>query len=352
MSKIDIVVPVYNAGLKLHACIRSIRLQSYPNWRLLLVDDGSSDGSDALCKQYTERDSRISYVRQSHSGSISARRLGLELSDAPYILYMDADDWADKRLLEKLVGAALADDADITVCNMYKVMNDSAWPRRSNGSRYFKQKRRYEADEIRSELVPAFLHGHPFPPQLHGKLYKRELLLSSGHYVSRIRFFGDDLFLNLEMFLKARSVQIIPDVLYYYRAGGATSRYMPHLFHDMVNGFLIQKEVVESHYRHQIQFHYFGIRVMLLNTLRTCLRNLSTGRLPERERLSAIREYCSHPAVLECARDEAAAAYFPLRYIRAIQNGDAAYLSRLGKRDYQISLPKKFVMYAIAKISF
>ncbi|WP_182914158.1 glycosyltransferase family 2 protein [Paenibacillus sp. 1011MAR3C5] len=352
MSKVDIVVPVYNAGLKLHACIRSIRQQSYPNWRLLLVDDGSSDGSDALCKQYAEGDSRIVYNRQPHSGSVSARRRGLELSEAPYILYMDADDWADKRLLEMLMGAALAYGADITVCNMYRVMNDTAWPRRSNGSRYFKQKKLYEADEIRSDLVPAFLHGHPFPPQLHGKLYRRELLLSSGHYVSRIRFFGDDLFLNLELFLKAQTVQIIPDVLYYYRAGGATSRYMPYLFHDMVNGFLIQKEVVESHYRHQSHSHYFGIRVMLLNTLRTCLRNLSSGRLKERERLSAISEYCAHPAVLECAGDEKAAAYFPIRYIRAIRNGDAQYLSKLGKRDYQKSLPKKFVMYAIAKISF
>jgi len=352
VSKVDIVVPVYNAGPKLHACIRSILLQSFSDWRLLLIDDGSSDGSDLLCKQYALQDSRIAYVRQLHSGSISARRRGLELSDAPYILYMDADDWADARLLEKLVEAAVADDADIAVCNLYKVMNDSAWPRRSNGSWYFKGHRLYEADEIRSELVPAFLHGHPFPPQLHGKLYKRELLMSSGHYASRIRFFGDDLFLNLEMFLKARSVSIIPDVLYFYRAGGATSRYMPYLFQDMVNGFLIQKEVVESHYRHQPHIHYFGIRVMLLNTLRTCLRNLSLGRLPERDRLLAISEYCTHPAVLECVGDEKTAAYFPLRYIRAIQNGDARYLSRLGKRDYQMGLPKKIIMYAIAKISF
>ncbi|WP_165861120.1 glycosyltransferase family 2 protein [Paenibacillus paeoniae] len=352
MSKVDIVVPVYNPGLKLHACIRSIRKQTYQEWNLLLIDDGSSDGSDALCMQYAQLDSRILYERQHHSGSVLARRRGLELSKAPYILYMDADDWGDQRLLDHLMTAALVHSADITVCNMYKVMNETAWPRRSNDSRYFKQKRLYEADEIRSELVPAFLHGHPFPPQLHGKLYKRELLLSSGLYASRIRFFGDDLFLNLEMFLKAQSVMIIPDILYYYRAGGATSRYMPHLFHDMVNGFLIQKEVVESHYRHQSYSHYFGIRVMLLNTLRTCLRNLFSSRLPEGERRSAISEYCAHPAVLECAGDERTAAYFPERYIHAIQNGDINYLSRLGKRDYQRSLPKKIVMYAIAKISF
>lgn len=352
MSKVDIVVPVYNAAPKLHVCIESIQQQTYTDWHLLLIDDGSSDGSDILCKQYAERDKRIIYARQTHAGSASARKRGVELSQAPYILFIDADDWADERMLEKLVAASIADSVDITVCNLYKVMNDSAWPRRSNGSRYFKNDRLYKMDEIRNELVPAFLHGHPFPPQLHGKLYKRELLMSSGHYLSRIRFFGDDLFLNLEMFLKARSVKILSEALYFYRAGGSTSRYMPYLFHDMVNGFFIQKEVVESHYRHQSNSHYFGIRVMLLNTLRTCLKNLSSGRLPEQERLSVIREYCAHPAVKECAEDERTAGYFSDRYIRAIRNGDAGYLSKLGKRDYQRSLPKKIVMYAIAKISF
>ncbi|MFD0588417.1 glycosyltransferase family 2 protein [Paenibacillus sp. GCM10027627] len=352
MSEVCIIVPVYNAGQKLHRCIRSILSQSFVFWTLLLIDDGSSDDSSRICQDYERLDIRIRHYSQSHSGSVAARRRGLELSASPYIMFVDADDWIDAAMLDKLVSAARRDNADIAVCNTYKVLSETAWPKRMNRSSYFQTEKLYGEQEVRSELVPAFLHGHPFPPQLHGKLYKRDLLAASGNYASRIAFFGDDLFFNLETFLHAKSVKVIPDALYYYRAGGLTSRYMPDLFQDIVSGYGIQKEVVEAFYPDRLHDYYTGIRLMLLNTLLACLQNLFQGSLSGQERLSAISGYCAHPVVKECVSDDSAARRCPPDYIRAIRFQDSTYLYKLGRGHYRTGLPKKWMMNAISKMTF
>lgn len=352
IGQISVIVPIYNAGTKLHRCLQSIQRQTYPHWRLLLIDDGSDDGSLAVCQSYAERDERVKLYSQTRSGSIAARRRGIELSNTPYITFVDADDWADIHMLDRLFRAAEQAQADITVCNTYKVFYERAWPKRRNRSHYFDRERRYEGGEIRSELAPAYLHGHPFPASLHGKLYKRELLLSSGSYLSRIHFFGDDLYYNLEMFLKAETVKVIPDSLYYYRAGGMTSRYMPRLFDDIVNGYRIQTEVVERYYSQDRDYHFVGIRLMLLNTLLTCLGNLFLGNQTERERLDAMAYYCAHPVVQECVREASVMLHCDKELIQAIRSGDIVSLYNIGKRRYRMNRPKRILMNAIAKLSF
>jgi glycosyltransferase involved in cell wall biosynthesis len=352
MSQLSVIVPIHNAGRKLHQCIRSIQAQTYQDWNLLLIDDGSTDASLRICEAYSKCDSRIQVYSQPQSGSIAARRKGIELSQSPYISFVDADDWIDPSMLERLFTASASSGADIAVCDMYRSMNSKGWIKKGNVSVYLREEKIYTGDEIRTEIVPAFLHGHPFPVQFHGKLYKRELLLSSGTYTSRIRFFGDDLFYNLEMFLKAHTIHLLPDRLYYYRVGGFTSRYMPDLFTDMVSGYQIQQEVIERYYPVEKSKHDFGTKVMLLNTLRTCLKNLFASSFPKSERLQLIQQYCENPDVRECILDESAAGYFSPTYIHAIQHSDSRFLYRIGKMDYLRSLPKKILVNAATTISF
>lgn len=352
MTKLGVIIPVFNAGRKLHHSIRSIQAQTYKDWSLLLMDDGSTDDSLTICEAYSKLDRRIRVYSQPQSGSIATRRKGIELSQSSFVTFVDADDWIDPTMLERLSHASDTSKADITLCDMYRVLGSHSWIRKSYDNRYLREEKIYTKDEIRTQIVPAFLHGHPFPAQLHGKLYKRDLLLASGAYSSRIRFFGDDLFSNLEMFLKANSVHLVPERLYYYRVGGFTSRYMPDLFIDMVSGYQIQKEVIEQYYIADRNHHTFGIRVMLLNTFRTCLKNLFTSPYSKEEKLQIFRHYCAQPEVRECIQDESAAGYFTPSYIRAIQNSDSRFLYGLGKTDYIRSLPKKLLMNAVTKISF
>ncbi|MBH5317290.1 glycosyltransferase [Paenibacillus sp. GSMTC-2017] len=352
MSKVSIIVPVYNAGDKLHRCLQSIMSQTFKDWNLLIIDDGCSDNSIAIARQYEIRDDRIQIYHQPNSGSIAARCKGVELSSSSYVMFVDADDWIDNLMLKRMISIAEAVDADITVCNLVKVLGKSKWIRKTNRSEYFVNEKLYTGDEIFSGLIPAFLHGHSFPAQMHGKLYKRELLQTDGHFLSRIHFFGDDLYYNLEMFIKAKTVKVIPDGLYYYRAGGSTSKYMSYLFKDAVSGYRIQKEVVETYYIQNQDYHLLGIRLMLLNTFPTCLRNMFLGSLSKQEQFTLINEYCSHPAVQESVNFEAAASRCSPEFIKAIREKNVSYLYKMGRKNYVKSLFKKTLMNTVSKISF
>ncbi len=192
-------------------------------------------------------------------------------------------------------------------------------------------------------MVEAYLYGHPFPASLFCKLYKRNLLISSGKYLKKINFLGDDLFLNMEVFLKATRVKIINQPLYYYRAGGFTSRYMPYHFDDIVNGYEIQKEVIDKYYDDKRQYEYNGISIMLLNSFKTSLQNLMTSNYSKDERLTYIKEYIENKSILESIENHGSKRYFDKEYLYAIKAGDIEYLYELGESLHKKSKVKRVI---------
>ena len=92
---ISIIIPVYNKEAELSQCLDSVLGQSYPLLELLLVDDGSTDGSAALCEEYAAKDSRVRVIRKENGGASSARNLGIEEAQGEYIGFVDADDWIE-----------------------------------------------------------------------------------------------------------------------------------------------------------------------------------------------------------------------------------------------------------------
>ncbi|MHA7964371.1 glycosyltransferase family 2 protein [Paenibacillus sp. CAU 1782] len=353
-AKASVVIPVYNAGRKLGRCVDSVLEQSCPDIEVILVNDGSTDGSGDLCRRYVEMDCRVLLLEQDKTGSIRARRRGVEAALAPYVVFADADDWMDAKLVESLLKVAETQEADIAVCNTYRVIDGLPLLRRRNRSRYFQSPRNYEGEQIRDELVAAYLHGHPFPATLHGKLYRRELLLGCGAFLEDIVFFGDDLFYNLEMLLNARRVAVLPECLYYYRSGGTTSRYMPHLFPDIVNGYRIQQEVADRCFGHPggsgLAEHRRGISEMLLRTLLTCLVYLFYADMTTGERMRHIGEYCNHPAVRESLYNLSGKGSLPRNYMLALQNRDSAGLHALARRIYTGGVPKRAILKLLSFI--
>ena len=94
---LSIVVPVYNAEKFLQECIESVLHQSYHNFELLLVDDGSTDNSLSICRKYAEDDSRINVISQNHVGPYEARKRGVLQSKGTYITFLDSDDFIDEK---------------------------------------------------------------------------------------------------------------------------------------------------------------------------------------------------------------------------------------------------------------
>ncbi|MED3912664.1 glycosyltransferase family 2 protein [Peribacillus simplex] len=334
MSKVSVIVPVYNAEKYLDKCIKSILNQTFYDIELLLVNDGSKDGSLSICKKYQMKDSRVKIINKENEGSIPTRKAGIEASTSPLITFVDADDWIDKQLVEILYQESTKSHVDITVCNMYKVLGNKNIIKRENNRHYFKEDRLYNTNEIMRDIVPAYLFGHPFPSSLCAKLYKKELFEQSGKYLNRIHFLGDDLFYNMELFLKSKKVKVIDKPLYYYRLGGFTSNYMPYLFEDIVNGYQIQKEVIEEYYIETKNTQYNGISLMLLNTLKTCLYNLFNSQLDRNGIMTSIRSYLENESILEATKNEASKTHFSNDFLNSIQTKDCNYLYRIGEEMY------------------
>ncbi len=118
---VSIIVPVYNAAPDLARCIESVRKQSYENWELLLVNDGSSDTSGPICRMYERVDGRIHVLDKKNEGVSAARNDALDAAKGDFVQFLDSDDYLPPDATEKLVARALADDCDLVVARYYRV---------------------------------------------------------------------------------------------------------------------------------------------------------------------------------------------------------------------------------------
>lgn len=117
MPKISIIVPVYKAETYLHRCVDSILAQTFTDWELLLIDDGSPDRSGEICDEYAQKDSRIRVIHKENGGVSSARQRGLDESIGEYTIHADPDDWVEPDMLEGLYNKAKEEDADMVICD-------------------------------------------------------------------------------------------------------------------------------------------------------------------------------------------------------------------------------------------
>lgn len=123
MVKISIIVPVYNKVRYIKSCIQSILTQSFTDFELILVNDGSTDGSDLICKAYRNMDNRVVLINQRNAGVSAARNAGIEYATGGYIGFVDADDTITADMYEKLLKNALLHNADISICRMRLILN-------------------------------------------------------------------------------------------------------------------------------------------------------------------------------------------------------------------------------------
>lgn len=122
--KISVIIPVYKAEKTIHKCLDSILTQSMKEWEIVLVDDGSPDDSGETCDEYVAKDSRFRVIHQQNAGVSAARQTGLETVTGEYIIHTDPDDWVEPQMLEDLYTKAVADGADMVICDMYRDFGD------------------------------------------------------------------------------------------------------------------------------------------------------------------------------------------------------------------------------------
>lgn len=112
---VSIIVPVYNSARYIHTSIDSILAQTYTNLEIILVDDGSTDDSPAICDQYAAQDARVHVIHQTNQGEGGARNTGLDAATGDYVMWVDSDDWIDSTWVQYFIDALQVSDADVII---------------------------------------------------------------------------------------------------------------------------------------------------------------------------------------------------------------------------------------------
>lgn len=122
---ISVIIPVYNVREWIDECMESVVNQTFPDFEVILVNDGSTDGSDIKCQAWVEKDKRITMISKHNEGPSKARNMGMLMAKGQYLVFLDADDWIDSSYLEKMYVRMTTTNADIVECDVYRYNNET-----------------------------------------------------------------------------------------------------------------------------------------------------------------------------------------------------------------------------------
>lgn len=206
MHKLVVIVPVYNVRDYLKRCIESVLNQSFKDFKLLLVDDGSTDTSGDLCDEYALRDGRIEVIHQENMGLSEARNRGINASSEKYIMFLDSDDFIHKDTLKLLYENLKAQGADISVVGHRKIYKNEEIKkeRLENNISVLDNKSAVEliVEKSNSNMIVAW-----------GKLYDRSLFKNIRYPKEK---YHEDEFVTYKILYKARRVVVSDAKVYYY----------------------------------------------------------------------------------------------------------------------------------------
>lgn len=213
---ISIVIPVYNAEKYLEQCLNSIQNQTYKNFEVILVNDGSMDHSESICMDFVKVDTRFKYFTKVNGGASSARNFGLDNVTGDYITFIDADDWVDENHLEVLMNNIKENNSDMAVSSIKKFDNVSNFEFRvySNQEKYLLNYNKLNREEF-LVILPKLIYASNSYKIAVSKLFKKEL-------VTNIRFdesiiYGEDLEFFFKLYLNINSISYVDEVTYIYR---------------------------------------------------------------------------------------------------------------------------------------
>ena len=215
MPKFSVIVPIYKVESYLRQCIESILEQTYEDFELILVDDGSPDNCPAICDEYAEKDSRIQAIHKENGGIASARTAGAKKATGDYICCVDGDDWIHPDYLKKFADVILEKEPDVICCGTFLAYEDKTISSALPFSYGF-----YTKEDIEKEFFPFLIEDENaiyFPVSIWNKTYKRGLFLDAQCEISTNIKIGEDAACTLPMLYKAESAYILEECLYYYR---------------------------------------------------------------------------------------------------------------------------------------
>lgn len=245
----SIIVPIYKVEKYLPQCIESILSQTYTDFELILVDDGSPDNCPKICDEYAAKDNRIKVIHKENGGSVSARKLGVHFAKGDYICFVDGDDFIANDMLENYENVLSKQKVDI-ICTGY--------------SRYYNENKIitvnqiiksgfYSKNQLIEHIYPKMLSTEPFytfyiAPTVWSKCFRRTICEESNNPIPENISLGDDVAVVYHALLLANSINVIDYCGYMYRENpnSMTHTYDKKLYEKIKTLIIYLKDVVQK----------------------------------------------------------------------------------------------------------
>lgn len=254
--RVSIIVPIYNVKRYVRKCITSIQNQSYENLEIILVDDGSSDGSSAICDEFQKIDGRVLVIHKENGGASSARKSGLELASGEYIMFVDGDDWIDDKTVQSCVESVKENQSD---CILFSYVKE--YGNRSIPNNVFKNDFHYKStlikNKIHRRLIGPLKEELKHPERIDNlssvcmKLYKNNIARKGMIVDEKIVGTSEDTIFNIYALSECKDITYINQCFYHYRKTNEesiTSQYKEKLpekwnvLYKMIKEYIIEND--------------------------------------------------------------------------------------------------------------
>lgn len=226
-GKISVIIPVYNAEHYLDFCIESIVMQTCKNLEILIIDDGSTDNSPALCDQWAQKDTRIRVIHKLNGGQSDARNVGIDNATGEYLLFVDADDYIEDRMCEALRESIERNQADVVICGFCWEYKNFCEKHSLNLTDGFVVDR----DEILELWAKMDSANFVMPVN---KLYKKRIFFTSEHIRYPVGRIHEDEAICYRVLYAAEKIAFSNECFYHYvyRKGSTTSTFNEKNYND------------------------------------------------------------------------------------------------------------------------
>lgn len=333
VPNISVIVPVHNMERWISQCLDSILSQTYMDFELILVDDGSTDNSRSLCDEYAAKDARIQALHIPNGGVSNARNTGLALAQGRFTCFIDSDDWVDKDYLATLLETMVTAEAQLSLCGIFGHADSHEAPIVWTAPAQILDVSGGRADGL-LKLNQSLLFYGPT-----NKMYERQIIADRKIHFDTALTFGEDLAFNFQYLDFVARIAVSERPLYHYREANPESlskKYYADKFEidmrlfEVIYAFFEKKGLLTGAARRWLWTRYFW-------SLHDCLFliNHPQCNLGLRQKYNRVREIITHPdvaealafadtdkclrSVLACIRHHSALGFFALNILMSLK---------------------------------
>lgn len=261
-DKISIIIPIYNVEKYLKQCLESVKNQSYINFEVIMVNDGSTDNSRRICEEYT-KDTRFILINQKNQGISKARNQGMNYITGNYVMFVDSDDWLDLNCFEVCIKEIEKSKSEVVI---FPYIKEYLFKRIT--------KKLFETtkENYKEDILDRLFGNCKNPLDLEnlnpvwGKLYKKEII-SKISFIDMKEIWSEDLYFNIKAILKANKVSYIEKCFYHYRKNNMNSitkpYYKENLFFQLIKLYKELEKIIEKSEFVKEKKKYLNNRVVL-----------------------------------------------------------------------------------------